>query len=103
MNKVIVTISILMLLAAILLPISESYTNRFLYPTRDTYCENRGLEKAYSPQLCEQNGYYDYYSLCRCRDKKRGRCKVCWPRFNMRKHQKELIRRIKRAEKAGKL
>ena len=90
-----------MFILAAISPIAEPYTNRFLYPTRDTYCENRGMEKAYSQQLCEQDGYYDYYSLCRCRGKGRGRCKVCWPRFNMKKHQQELITRIKKAEKQG--
>ena len=102
MNKVLIAAIVLLLLAS-LFPVAEQYTNRFLYPTRDTYCENRGMEKAYSPQLCEQDGYFDYFSLCRCRDKRRGRCRVCWPRFNMRRHQRQLIKRFKRAERRGQL
>ena len=97
MNKV-VLIAIAMFLLAAIFPIAEPYTNRFLYPTRDMYCENKGLEKAYSPQLCENNGYYDYHSLCRCRDKKHGRCQICWPKFNLRKHRSDIIKRIKKAE-----
>tara|TARA_B100001287_G_scaffold275844_1_gene284685 strand:- start:3303 stop:3611 length:309 start_codon:yes stop_codon:yes gene_type:complete len=102
MNKLIL-IALVMFILAAFFPIAEPYSNRFLYPTRDRYCENRGLEKAYSPQLCENDGYYDYYSLCRCRDKRHGKCQICWPRFNLRKHQKELIKRIKKAERQGQL
>ena len=31
---------------------SADNINKVLYPTRDLYCENKGLEKSYSPQIC---------------------------------------------------
>ena len=49
--------------------------------------------KAYSPQLCENDDCYDYYG-CRCRDKDMENVKYVG-RFNLRKHQKELIKELK--------
>lgn len=59
-----------------------------LWPSRDTYCENRGMKKSYMPQKCiilDKCGrikYWDRYRNCRCVDKKTGLCLSCYPRVN---------------------
>lgn len=56
-----------------------------LWPSRDTYCERRGLKKSYMPQKCirldkcgrikEMNRYKN----CRCVDPRTGQCEICYP------------------------
>ena len=60
-----------------------------LWPSRDTYCEERGLNKSYMPQKCiilDECGrikYWDRYRNCRCVDRRTGLCKTCYPRLNL--------------------
>lgn len=59
-----------------------------LWPSRDTYCEDRGMKKSYMPQKCillDKCGRveaWDRYRNCRCVDAKTGLCKVCYPPVN---------------------
>lgn len=59
-----------------------------LWPSRDTYCERKGLKKSYMPQKCvrldkcgrikEMNRYKN----CRCVDPRTGLCMECYPEVN---------------------
>ncbi len=59
-----------------------------LWPSRDTYCEERGLKKSYMPQKCivlDDGGNvkaWDRYRNCRCVNPKTGFCASCYPRVN---------------------
>lgn len=59
-----------------------------LWPSRDRYCEERGMDKSYMPQKCiilDKCGKirkWDRYRNCRCVDRKTGYCKTCYPRVN---------------------
>lgn len=59
-----------------------------LWPSRDTYCEARGLKKSYMPQKCiilDDCGRvkaWDRYRNCRCVDPKTGFCQLCYPRVD---------------------
>lgn len=59
-----------------------------LWPSRDSYCENRGMKKSYMPQKCiilDKCGrikFWDRYRNCRCVDKRTGLCLSCYPRVD---------------------
>lgn len=61
-----------------------SYNENFeLYGIRDSYCENKGLNKAYGPTMCIfEDGEFDLHTNCRCIDPKTGFCVECYPRVN---------------------
>lgn len=61
-----------------------SNKNKFLYPTKGLFCENKNLEKAYGPQVCCIDGKNcNYVKNCRCVDKNTGLCKICYNNVNL--------------------
>ena len=86
--KIFIVLGILIIL--IIINTIKSNKEHFLYPIKDLYCEHQGFEKAYSPQLCDHNGKYNYYSLCRCRTKNQGNCTKCFENVNVRRHNKKI-------------
>lgn len=57
-----------------------------LYPSRDLYCEDRGMDKAYGPQTCLlPNGSWSETQNCRCADRQTGECLECYPPVNLNK------------------
>ena len=90
-NSLIIGLLVVILFASLssTINITESfgyYDN--LWPSRDTYCEERGLKKSYMPQKCikiDECGRaksWDNMRNCRCVDPKTGFCKICYPRVN---------------------
>ncbi len=57
-----------------------------LFPSRDQYCESRGLMKAYPPQTCQLgDGSWSETQNCRCVDISTGDCRECYPPVNLNK------------------
>lgn len=60
------------------------YTPEYLFPTKDLQKEcstEQGLEPAYGPTSCFENGQYIPTANCKCRDKNTGDCKLCYPKI----------------------
>ncbi len=60
------------------------YTPEYLFPTKDLQKEcnsSQGLEPAYGPTSCFENGQYIPTANCKCRDKNTGDCKICYPKI----------------------
>jgi len=57
-----------------------------LFPSRDQYCESRGLAKAYPPMTCQKpDGSWSDSQNCRCVDKVVGECRECYAPVNFNK------------------
>jgi hypothetical protein len=56
----------------------ETNAKGYLTPSRDLYCEKRGLSKSVGPQLCCVDGKNCINTKnCRCSSYSTGLCKIC--------------------------
>ena len=87
---------IILILLLVIFNLNKENFKPLLYPSKDLYCEKRGYDKAYAPRVCQKGEYYDYYSLCRCQNKRNGDCTHCWSKINVDKKSNDIKLRMKK-------